>query len=52
MGYEAEGLVNVGRLKEEDLQNYLYPHDKELEVVRVRGIYLNNYIRWDSKKTA
>ena len=49
MGYEAEDLVDVGVLTEEDLQNYLYPHDKELEAVGVRGIYLNNYIRWDSK---
>ena len=50
MGYEAEDLVDVGGLKEEDLQNYLYPHNKELEVVGVRGVYLSNYIRWDSKK--
>ena len=50
MGYEAEDLVGIGALKEKDLQNYLYPHNKELEVVGVRGIYLNNYIRWDSKE--
>ena len=49
MGYEAEDLIDVGVLTEEDLQNYLYPHDKELEAVGVRGIYLNNYVRWDSK---
>ena len=35
--------------KMQDLQNYMYPHDKEIEAVGVRGIYLNNYIRWDSK---
>ena len=49
MGYEAEDLIDNGNLTEKDLQNYLYPHDKELEAVGIRGIYLNNYIRWDSK---
>ena len=49
MGYEAEDLIGMGSLREDDLHNYIYPHDKELEVVGVRGIYLNNYIRWDSK---
>ena len=49
MGYEAEDFINLGILKEKDLQNYLYPHDKEIEAVGIRGLYLNNYIRWDSK---
>jgi len=49
MGFEAEDLIDLGILKEQDLQNYMYPHDKEIEAVGVRGIYLNNYIRWDSK---
>ena len=26
-----------------------YPDNQELEKVGVRGIYLNNYIRWDSR---
>jgi len=50
MGYEAEDLVDdFDALKEEDLVQFFYPHNKELEKVGVRGIYLNNYIRWDSK---
>ena len=49
MGYEAEDLIDKGSLSEQDLQSYLYPHDKEIEAVGIRGIYLNNYIRWDSK---
>ncbi len=51
MGFEAEDLVDeaVG-VSEFDLLQYFYPHDKEIEKVGVRGIYLNNYIRWDSKK--
>ena len=49
MGFEAEDLVDKNQLTYKDLQNYLYPHDKQIEAVGVRGIYLNNYIRWDSK---
>ena len=49
MGFEAEDFIDKGQLNIKDLQNYLYPHDKEIEAVGVRGIYLNNYIRWDSK---
>lgn len=50
MGYEAEDLAGNGSvLTEQDLIPFKYPHDKELESVGVRGIYLNNYVRWDSK---
>lgn len=48
MGCEAEDLVGDG-LQEADVRAYFYPHDKEIEAVGVRGIYLGNYIRWDSK---
>lgn len=51
MGYEAEDLVEACEdISKDDVRNFIYPHDKELEKVGVRGIYLNNYIRWDSKK--
>lgn len=51
MGYEGEDLVDdFDNVAYEDVIQYLYPHDKEIERVGVRGIYLNNYIRWDSKK--
>lgn len=50
MGVEAEDLARNGAdLTMEDLEPYIYPNDKELEAVGVRGIYLNNYLRWDSK---
>ncbi len=50
MGYEAEDLVDaIMDVTEDDLRPFVYPHDKEIEKVGVRGIYLNNYIRWDSK---
>lgn len=51
MGLEAEDLVDeAAGVTEFDLLQYFYPHDKEIEKVGVRGIYLNNYIRWDSKE--
>ena len=50
MGYEAEDLINeFDNLNEEDLFHYFYPDSREIEMVGVRGIYLNNYFRWDSK---
>ncbi|MEX2451994.1 MAG: N-acetyl sugar amidotransferase [Rhodospirillales bacterium] len=50
MGLEAEDLVDAaGGLPERDLRSFFYPHDKDIESVGVRGIYLNNFIRWDSK---
>ncbi|MEZ4752919.1 MAG: N-acetyl sugar amidotransferase [Bdellovibrionota bacterium] len=50
MGLEAEDLVNKKYdLSERELQAFMYPHDKEIERVGVRGVYLSNYIRWDSK---
>lgn len=51
MGYEAEDLISdKNGLAENDIQPFKYPHDKEIERVGVRGVYLSNYIRWDTKK--
>jgi N-acetyl sugar amidotransferase len=50
MGLEAEDLVSgADGLPEKDLLPFFYPHDKDIERVGVRGIYLNNFIRWDTK---
>ncbi len=49
MGLEAEDLACETDLPWSDLEPFAYPHDRELAAVGVRGIYLNNYIRWDSK---
>lgn len=50
MGLEAEDLAYQSQeVTLDDMEPYIYPHDKELEAVGVRGIYLNNYVRWDSK---
>ena len=50
MGYEGIDLINeFDDIYEKDVQPYEYPDNQELEKVGVRGIYLNNYIRWDSR---
>ena len=50
MGYEAEDLLSIfDILKEDDIWQYRYPSDIDLNKVGVRGIYLGNYIRWDPK---
>lgn len=50
LGFEAEDLLGSdSNLTEDDVRQFIYPHDKEIEKVGVRGIYLNNFIRWDTK---
>ena len=50
MGYEADDLLSIfNTLKEEDIWQYRYPDDHDLNSVGVRGIYLGNYVRWDPK---
>lgn len=48
MDKEADDLVTIfNNLKEEDIFQYRYPSDFDLNAIGVRGIYLNNYLRWD-----
>lgn len=50
MGHEAEDLIDdFDNITEQDVVPYLYPDNRQLECVGVRGIYLNNFIRWDSR---
>jgi hypothetical protein len=50
MGHDAESLIDpVEGIYRRDVQPWVYPYDNELEAVGVRGLYLSNYIRWDSK---
>lgn len=50
MGFEAEDLINeFDEISYDDIFQYIYPDDEEIERVGVRGIYLSNYIRWDTK---
>jgi N-acetyl sugar amidotransferase len=50
MGFEAEDLFGeMENLTEEQLSPFYYPEDNYIQSVGVRGIYLNNYVRWDSR---
>jgi N-acetyl sugar amidotransferase len=50
MGYEADDLLSIfDTLKEQDIWQYRYPDDHDLNAIGVRGIYLGNYVRWDPK---
>jgi N-acetyl sugar amidotransferase len=50
MGVEAEDFIGeFDGITMQDIVQYKYPDDKEIERIGVRGIYLNNYIRWDTK---
>ena len=50
MGYEAEDLIEeIDGLNVGDISQYIYPDSSEISNVGVRGIYLNNFYRWDSK---
>ena len=50
MGLELEDfLKRYENLNSFDLETYRYPHDNEIQAIGLRGIYLNNYLRWDSK---
>ena len=50
MGHEADDLLSIfDTLKEQDIWQYRYPDDHDIESIGVRGIYLGNYVRWDPK---
>ena len=51
MGYEADDLLHFfDTLSEDDIWQYRYPDNLDINRVGVRGIYLSNYIPWDPKK--
>jgi N-acetyl sugar amidotransferase len=50
MGHEADDLLSIfDTLSEDDIWQYRYPDDADLNAMGVRGIYLGNYVRWDPK---
>lgn len=51
MGLEVEDLerAHPQALSGVNLMPFAYPDNREIATVGVRGIYLNNYMRWDSK---
>lgn len=53
-GMEASDFVlgNNEGLTERDLEFTVYPSDKEIQEVGIKGIYLSNFINWDPFKQA
>ena len=50
MGFEADDLLSIfDTLREQDVWQYRYPDDHDIDAIGVRGIYLGNYVRWDPK---
>lgn len=50
LGHEADDLLSIfDTLSEDDVWQYRYPDDADLQAVDVRGIYLGNFVRWDPK---
>ena len=50
MGKEADDLLSIfDTLSEDDIWQYRYPDDADINTIGVRGIYLGNYVRWDPK---
>jgi N-acetyl sugar amidotransferase len=50
-GVDAESLVDIStKVTRKDLQAFTYPQDAQLEKSRVRGLYIGNYVFWDSQK--
>ena len=49
-GVDAEDLIeSYNNLNIEDVRDYIYPSFDEINKIGTRGIYLNNYLRWDPK---
>jgi N-acetyl sugar amidotransferase len=52
-GYEWEDILKAAleqgeQLTRQDLLPWVYPSDKDIERVGVRGIYISNYFKWDA----
>lgn len=49
--HDAESLIGGSeKVSHKDLQAFTYPSDEQLEKSRVRGLYIGNYVLWDSQK--
>jgi len=50
-GIDAEALIGASdTVTQKDLQAFTYPSDAQLEKSRVRGLYIGNYVFWDSQR--
>lgn len=54
-GFEWSDFIEAAqqcdeKLSKQDLLQWVYPSDEEIERVGVRGIYVSNYFRWDANE--
>ena len=49
-GYEAEDISSLSNISLKELDPFIYPSDQNINKLGLKGIYLNNYIFWDSRK--
>lgn len=50
-GVDADELIGTSeKITHKDLQAFTYPSDSQLESSRVRGLYIGNYVFWDSQR--
>tara|TARA_Y100001968_G_C19443578_1_gene763968 strand:- start:423 stop:1607 length:1185 start_codon:yes stop_codon:yes gene_type:complete len=50
MGIEPHELINIGSLiSKSDIEDLNYPSNKNISKLNLKGIYLDNYIPWDSR---
>ncbi len=55
LGLTAEEILanqQSGQLDERDIRPFLFPSTEEIKRIGLRGIYLGNYIPWNSRKHA
>lgn len=49
-GIKIKDILNCNiNLKPNDFNSFIYPDNQKISKLNLRGIYLNNYIFWDSK---
>ena len=49
-GYSENDFIGQEGLQDKDLLWAKYPNDKDIEKLGIRGIFMGNYLYWDSEK--
>ena len=48
--FDAESLIGLDpKLSIKDLQAFIYPSNEEIQKIKLRGIYIGNYVKWDAQ---
>jgi len=50
LGNRIEDMIGVDNITKKELTPYLFPSDKEIELVGVTGLFLGSYFFWDARK--